>query len=444
MRDLYKRLGISPNDSVDKIRAALPRCPDEAVRRDAERVLLDPQSREVYDRNLLLLRQIARARESLGVHRTSNWDAGMRLEFGGTAAPQATTTKKGSGGGCGWMLLLVIAALFFGFLAYDNSEAVLHERAVKADTINAYKHFLGKKPDSDFADRVQERIRELELEGKWGGTSARMEALGEVIDPTSNTQVQLFELAAEVVTEIPESEAGLEAAGFLREARSKFEGQLANAETAIHFYRLFPDQAAAELMVGRLEAMVASSNRAEDFQSILTFFKEVDHLPGVSVVRIGPLRQRAADRLAAKYRDFSFVRSIDTKEAYELYLKQIPSGSYADIARRRIVDLEVDEILKGEVGELPELQPLGNSKSSTLASVEVSNDTSYNLTVRYSGTDSQKHVISPRQKKTFQIRKGDYRVTATVDAGSVRPYAGNETINYDRYGVSFYIITTRF
>jgi P pilus assembly chaperone PapD len=87
---------------------------------------------------------------------------------------------------------------------------------------------------------------------------------------------------------------------------------------------------------------------------------------------------------------------------------------------------------------------LGYTNTSDLASVEVSNDTSYGLTVRYSGRDSQKHVIPPKQKRTFRIRKGEYRVTATVDAGSVRPYAGSEKINYDQYGVSFYIITTRF
>jgi len=449
MKDLYKHLGVSMNESADRIRSFLPFVKDEVIRGDCERVLLDPEARAVYDRNLNLLRKIADVRAELGIVGTSNWGPKMNSEMGGKiagASAQPTAAKKGSDSGFGWSLLvaLILAACLVGFLGHYFSEGSQFKRAEEADTVRAYKGYLGQNPDGHRADDAQKRIRQLELEAEWRAFDRRSKELGDTVNPASSTQQELFDLAAEIIEEMPESDTGREAAGFLVEARARFERQLANPEAAIHFYRLFEDKAAAELMMERLEAMVASTDRPEDLQAILSFFKDIDHLPGVSVVRIQPLRQRASDRLAERYRDFEFVRRVDTKEAYELYLKQMPSGSDAARARRRIVDLEVDEILKGDVGELPELQPLGNSNTLDLASVEISNDTSYSLTVRYSGRDSQKHVIAPKQKRTFQIRKGDYRVTATVDTGNVRPYAGNETINYDRYGVSFYIITTGF
>jgi len=121
-----------------------------------------------------------------------------------------------------------------------------------------------------------------------------------------------------------------------------------------------------------------------------------------------------------------------------------PDGREADLARKRLVDLEVDEILEGDVGEMPPLQPQEYATNQRRAEIRIGNDTDSALTVRYSGPDSQKHVIEPNRSRSIQIEKGDYRVTATVDRGGVRPYAGRETIRYDGYSVSFYIVTEPF
>lgn len=447
MRDLYKRIGVSPDASVEKIREAVNRCVDESLRRDAERVLLDPESRGVYDRNLVLLKQISVARDSLGILKTANWDAGMRAEFAGAKAEAKAATKgSGDGRGCG-RALLAIVGLAIGsivFHVYNNSEESQYKRAMRADTVGAYSVFLAKNPNGRFAKLVKRRIQEIKIIDEWKSFDSRIAILAGTLNPHSSSQHELVDLARKVITEVTNSDFTKEAKVFLTEARSKFEGQITNAETAIYFYRLFPDVQSASIVIGKLESIVESGARDDEFQAIQTFLNTNSKLPGITDSRIDAIRRKADDKLAERYRDFDFVRKIDTKEAYEVYLKQVPSGPDADRARRRIIDLEVDEISKGDVGELPELEPMGYSNTSQIASVEITNDTAYSLTVRYSGRDSQKHVIAPRKKRTFQIRKGDYRVTATVDSSSVRPYAGNETITYDQYGVSFYIITTRF
>jgi hypothetical protein len=454
MRDLYKRIGVSPDASVEKIREAVNRCVDESLRRDAERVLLDPESRGVYDRNLVLLKQISVARDSLGILKTANWDAGMRAEFAGAKAEAKAATKgSGNGDGCGWALLAIVGLAIGSivFHIYNNSEESQYKRAMKADTVGTYSVFLAKNPNGRFAKLVKKRIQEINLKvqetkiiDEWRSFDSRIAILAGTLNPHSSSQHELVDLARKVITEVTNSDVTKEAKAFLTEARFKFEGQIKNAETAIYFYRLFPDVQSASILIGKLESIVESGARDDEFQAIQTFLNTNSKLPGITDSRIDAIRRKADDKLAERYRDFDFVRKIDTKEAYDLYLKQVPSGPDADRARRRIIDLEVDEISKGDVGELPELEPMGYSNTSQIASVEITNDTAYSLTVRYSGRDSQKHVIAPRQKRTFQIRKGDYRVTATVDSSSVRPYAGTETITYDQYGVSFYIITTRF
>lgn len=344
MRDLYKRLGISSNDSVGKIREALSRCRDESVRRDAERVLLDPQSREVYDRNYLLLQKIAILRHELSLGSTENWTPAMQAEFGVGKEGGAAVASVG------WVrgfllipLILAGCALFVAGLVWVLTyEQRQYNNAVSEDSVEGYTRFIADHPNSKYAKEVS-RLRE---------NSA-------------------FEKAKQM------------------ESESEWE----------QFLETYPD-----------------SIHKHDAERELKYVRE-------------------------RYGDFAYVRRIDTPDAYKRFLKLVPNGSDSELARKRLIDLEVDDIFGGSFGELPELQPLGGSRASTFSSIEISNDTKYRLTVRYSGADSQKHSIEPNQKQVFRLPKGEYRVTATVHSGNVRPYAGNETIDYDRYGVSFYILS---
>ena len=60
--------------------------------------------------------------------------------------------------------------------------------------------------------------------------------------------------------------------------------------------------------------------------------------------------------------------------------------------------------------------------------IEIYNNTKYILTVRYSGVESMKIVLSPKEKKTINLKNGDYRVTASVNAANVTNYAGKEKL----------------
>lgn len=71
--------------------------------------------------------------------------------------------------------------------------------------------------------------------------------------------------------------------------------------------------------------------------------------------------------------------------------------------------------------------------------VEIYNNTSYNLTFRYSGVESKKNVLSPQQRKSTKLKKGNYRITASVDAANVSNYAANEYLSGRNYTSQYYI-----
>ncbi|NRB74812.1 MAG: hypothetical protein HRU46_10690 [Verrucomicrobiales bacterium] len=156
-----------------------------------------------------------------------------------------------------------------------------------------------------------------------------------------------------------------------------------------------------------------------------------------------PFRAEAEEALAElvrRYATFAFVSRVDTEEAYQRYLSLAPANDpNRERAHRRLVDLEVDKILEGDVGELPAPQPTSSFSRSSMASVEVKNDTEYTLTIRYSGPDSQKHSIPKGETIRFSIGKGDYRVAASVNAANVIPYAGRANLKTDGYSASYTI-----
>ena len=139
MKDLYNRLGISQTDSFDSIHAAVILCQDESVRRDATRILLNAASREVYDRNLILLRQIAFLRSELNLLQSPNWGRSMQEEFTVPTRVYETSTKgtvkaKRIFPGCcgataGTLFIVFLFTVFLiGIFSSDNSQIDQPER----------------------------------------------------------------------------------------------------------------------------------------------------------------------------------------------------------------------------------------------------------------------------------------------------------------------------
>lgn len=139
------------------------------------------------------------------------------------------------------------------------------------------------------------------------------------------------------------------------------------------------------------------------------------------------------------------AKSSNTISAYKKYLDSYPSGIYAEDASKKIVDLEVESIFKGNYGYLPPMTKKSSysfgTQRPTSNKISIYNNTSYTLTVWYSGPDSKKIVLGPRNRTSFELTNGAYKVAASVDASNVTKYAGNERLDGGEYESEFYIQT---
>ena len=121
-------------------------------------------------------------------------------------------------------------------------------------------------------------------------------------------------------------------------------------------------------------------------------------------------------------------------------MKHFPNHPKRKWIEKRIIDLEVQAIAAGEHGELPRAQPLASG--GTINTVEVKNNTGYELTVRYSGPSSKKLVIPKGETQSVTLPKGNYKVAASVNAHHVTNYYGTDSMQGGQYSSSFRITTS--
>lgn len=132
------------------------------------------------------------------------------------------------------------------------------------------------------------------------------------------------------------------------------------------------------------------------------------------------------------------AKTLNTSEGYEKYLNLYPNGAHS----KNAIDALVNDIMKGEYGELPNMEQTGYSQG-TSTKIAVNNNTQYTLTLLYSSTnDSKRLVLAPHQKKSISLRNGKYKITASVNASRVSSYAGTENLNGGSYEVTYYISTS--
>lgn len=133
--------------------------------------------------------------------------------------------------------------------------------------------------------------------------------------------------------------------------------------------------------------------------------------------------------------------SLNNIAAYQKYLDLYPYGKHKSSAESKLIDLQVDATFAGEHGYLPEMDKTSNGSGST-STISVYNNTSYTLTLLYSGKESKKLVLSPNSRGSLRLKNGSYRIAASVSASNVQRYAGSETLNGGGYEVEYYISTT--
>ena len=132
----------------------------------------------------------------------------------------------------------------------------------------------------------------------------------------------------------------------------------------------------------------------------------------------------------------------NTLSAYNKYKALYPKGKHISQAEKKIIDLEVADVYAGDYGTLPSMDMVGYGSGPT-THITVENNTSYTLTILYSGTESKRLVIRPNGSSSITLKNGVYRIAASVNAANVRKYAGTENLNGGSYESSYYISTTR-
>lgn len=335
----------------------------------------------------------------------------MRIQQNGKMN-QANEPKKESGcSGCLGLLVLV------GVMVVWFTPWGVYQRAKFEGTESAYESFLRNHASSDHADEARGLLADLKFDRlgqrpsgpslrifhqQWVGTRAAERAVE-----------QLRQRSAEEWTLLADSED--------LDALKRFEVEYAGtAEATLAASRR------AEL-IPRLEwrTLQSSSSLAE----LEDFIRRHD-----SHVLAGSAR----GRIEALCRDAAWVRSQDVLRLYKRHLDLVPQSSARAEFSKRIIDLEVDEIMSGEHGRLPPATPLA-IRGGSVAEVQIENGTRHALVVRYSGIRSYRFDFKPGETLDLKIAPGSYKVAASVDAGSVRPYAGTEQLQGGAYGVKFYI-----
>ncbi|MDR0755280.1 MAG: hypothetical protein LBF04_07820 [Prevotellaceae bacterium] len=107
------------------------------------------------------------------------------------------------------------------------------------------------------------------------------------------------------------------------------------------------------------------------------------------------------------------ARKQNTSVAYKKYLKLYPNGNHVKQAEKLLIDMEVDEIVKGKTYWAP--SPMKTDyEYSNYSTVYTYNATPYMLTLLYSGTESKKFKIPSNQKKSISLKNGKYRIVVSI------------------------------
>lgn len=138
----------------------------------------------------------------------------------------------------------------------------------------------------------------------------------------------------------------------------------------------------------------------------------------------------------------AYDEALNQKTSYgwKKFLDDYPNHYEAAAIRKKIIRLEVDEISgNSETGQIPTFNQYNTSYSS-YSSVEITNSTGCELTVRYSGPDAEIITIPSGGKRKVNLSSGSYKIAASACSAN---YAGTQNLQGE-YGSTFYITTTTY
>jgi outer membrane protein assembly factor BamD (BamD/ComL family) len=182
-----------------------------------------------------------------------------------------------------------------------------------------------------------------------------------------------------------------------------------------------------------------SWNKASNSNSIETVDNYLQAFPKGKYSTKAKARKSELKALNLK-QEYDNATSENTSSAWKSFLENYPNHPQASAIKKKIIRLEVDEILgNSQTGAMPASQQYGNEHSSN-STVEIKNDTGCELTVRYSGPDVKMVTISAGSSQTVYLSSGSYRVAASACGSN---YGGSEDL-HGKYGSSFYISHSRY
>jgi len=181
----------------------------------------------------------------------------------------------------------------------------------------------------------------------------------------------------------------------------------------------------------RIDELINTTDNPQDLQDYL----DSNRLPEFR----NTAKKRQQELLAQQEKDlYAQAQKDNNADTWKEFIRLYPDHPNNKQINDNIIKLEVDEIFAGQYEEIPSANRIGEANYVS-SNVAIKNDTQYTLTVRYSGPENRRIIISPGAKQEVKMKSGNYRVTASVNSSNVTNYAGTESLN-GGYESNYYIM----
>jgi len=316
------------------------------------------------------------------------------------------------------------ATLQLGELRQQNAWG----KATADHSIKSYQVYLENYPQGKYVKDAKDEIKKLEEERDW------QEAL-------KSNSIDVFE---SFIEKYSGSENLSTAKNNLHELKLGFAWENANSSESIDelllFRSNFPESKYDEESGNRIQFLEIYKSDWEKtlenptIESLNSFLKKYPDMSysDIARVRLTEIDEQTWDSALKDY-------NIDT---YRQYQALLPEGIYAEEAEKKIIDLEVEAVFGGKYGSMPAMDRSYSADNMTTNEIEVYNNTSYMLTILYSGPESKRIIIQPKQRSNYELPIGKYKVAASVSASNIGNFAGTEKLEGGSYSVEYYIYTT--
>ncbi|MCF8365761.1 MAG: hypothetical protein K9H16_08270 [Bacteroidales bacterium] len=365
------------------------------------------------------------------------------------------------------LVFCLIILLFLGSCATKKE----YYQTQQINTIEAYEHFLNDNPDSKFSAEAQLRLNNMKDEKAWTDaiTQHTTESIKGYLSVYPNgAHKPEAEKTLKKLEEVHDWNEALD-----RNSIDGFESFIVKYPSSVNKSRA--EEKLFDLKLENAWEKVKDTEEIEKLELFRNDFPEsrynkecinlIDYLktyhldwenllqsPSIGLIQMFlekydgmNLADKAKQKLA-ELDEFQWetASQADDIENYEEYLELLPGGLHADEAEKRIIDLEVKKVFGGRYGSMPPMDKLSSNGFYDTNEIEVFNNTSYTLTILYSGANSKRIDIEPKQKMNFELPNGKYKVAAWVSTASVGKFAGTENLEGGSYSVEYYISTSYY